>query len=117
MGAGTSGVPQGSILVPVLFIIYINDVDVGFNNLISKFADDTEIGKLVLTDEDRQSLQKVLYIISSWSERWEMPFNIEKRQLLQAETENKKFDYEMCDVKFKTVQCAKDLDVNIASNL
>ncbi len=66
----TSGVPQGAVRGPVLFITYINDVDVGLNNLISKFADDTKIGTLVLTDNDRQSLQDDLHKISAWSNRW-----------------------------------------------
>ncbi len=69
-----SGVPQGSVLGPVLFIIYINDLDVGLNNRISKFADDTKIGNSVLTDKDSQSLQEDLHKISAWSDRWEMPF-------------------------------------------
>ncbi len=46
-----------------------------------------------------------------------MPFNVDKCQVLQVGTRNKKFDYEMCGIKLKSVQCTKDLGVKIASNL
>ncbi len=92
----TSGVPQGSVLGPVLFIIYINDIDVGLNNFISKFADDAKIGNSIITDHDRMSRQNDLRKISDWSQRWEMPFNINKCHILQLGTRNlKKNEYEM----------------------
>ncbi len=74
----TSGFPQGSILGPVLFIIYTNDIDVGLNNFIFQFADDKNIGKLIITDHDTMSLQEDLRKTPEWSQRWEMPFNINK---------------------------------------
>ncbi len=86
----TSGIPQGSVLGPVLFIFYINDIDVGFNNFISKFSDDAKIGNSIITDHDRISLQEDLRKISDWSQKWETPFNVNKCHILQVGTRNKK---------------------------
>ena len=113
----TSGVPQGSVLGPVLFLIYINDIDNGLNNLISKFADDTKIASTVINERDKQRLQDDLRKISDWSERWEMPFNINKCQILHVGSRNEKFDYELCGEKLKSAQSIKDLGVTVESNL
>ncbi len=74
----TSGVLLESVLGPILFIIYINDIDVGLNNFISKFTDHTKIGNSIITDHDMMSLQEDLRKISEWSQKWEMPINVNK---------------------------------------
>ncbi len=112
-----SGVPQDSILESVLFIIYINDIDVGLNNFISKFADDKKLANSVITDCDRMSLQEDLRKISEWSQTWEMPFNVSKCQILQVGTRNQKYEYGMNGTELESVQCVKDLGVRIASSL
>ncbi len=117
----TSGVSEGSVLESVVFIyniwIYVNDIDVGLNNLISKFADNAKIGNSVITDRDRMILQEDPRKISEWSQRWEMHFNAKKCHILQAGTRNQKFKYKMNGTKLESVQCIKGLGVTIASSL
>ncbi len=115
----TSGLPQGSVLGPLVFIMYsyINYVDVGLNNFTLKFADDTKIGHSIFDDSDRLSLREDLRKISEMSERWEMHFNVNKCHILQEGTRNQKFEFEMNGVKLDSVKYAKYLGVTIASNL
>ena len=73
-----SGVPQGSVLGPLLFIIYINDIDDCVAGKILKFADDTKIYHTVYSDEDVSALQSDLCKLVEWSNEWQMLFNADK---------------------------------------
>ncbi len=112
-----SGVPQGSALGPVMFINCINDIDVGLNNCISKCVD-TKIGNSIIADHDRISLPEDLRKITEWSQRWEIPFNVNKCHILQVATRNfLNMKKEMNGTKLESVQCVKNLGVTVASIL
>ena len=66
----TSGVPQGSVLGPLLFLIYVNDNDVGVANKLLKFADDTKLYGKVGTVEDIEKLRLDLAKLVQWSQEW-----------------------------------------------
>ncbi len=56
-------------------------------------------------------------MISEWSQKWEMPFNVNKCHILQVGTRDKKNEHEINDTKLEGVQCVKGLGVTVASSL
>ena len=71
-----SGVPQGSVLGPLLFLVLISDIDEGIlSAFLSSFADDTRVAKGIKTVEDVEALQTDLQAIFKWSEENNMKFN------------------------------------------
>ena len=78
----TSGIPQGSVLGPLLFVLYINDLPDIVKSNIFLFADDTKIFKNVKSREDALLVQKDIDELQQWSLKWLLTFNIEKCHVL-----------------------------------
>ena len=111
-----SGVPQGSVLGPLLFFIYINDIDTNLFSKLCKFADDTKIGRAVATEDEVQLLRDDLKHLAKWANDWQMLFNVEKCVVMHTGTNNKLYSYNMNNATLKTVDVERDLGVTINKN-
>ena len=113
----TSGVPQGSVLGPTLFVIYINDIDDGITSSLLKFADDTKLLRKVGTQDDCEALQKDLHTMHKWSEDWQMLFNIDKCKCLHIGYGNNHTTYQLGGTEVPTATQEKDLGIIVTENL
>ena len=112
-----SGVPQGSVLGPILFLIYINDLDDSITSNVLKFADETKLFRKVNTDGDKQHLQNDLDRLVKWSEKWQMLFNFGKCKCLHTGHRNLNVNYKMGDTVLGTTVKEKDLGVTISADM
>ena len=70
----TSGVPQGSVIGPILFLVYINDLPAKLQSKVRLFADDTIVYMAVTNETDAAILQKDLKLLKEWENRSQMSF-------------------------------------------
>ena len=105
---GNSGVPQGSVLGPLLFLIYVSDISDDVSSNVILFADDTKLYSRVERQEDWHILQEDKNKLVNWSEKWLMRFNTEKCQVLHF-GHNKQQHYFLKDSKLSTTKEDKDL--------
>jgi len=113
----TSGVPQGSVLGPVLFLIYINDLDEGITNWILKFADDTKMFGRINNSQDAEGMQKDIDRLVQWSSEWQMLFNVKKCRTMHIGKQLTEIEYRMNDRQLDTVKEEKDLGILIRNDM
>ena len=112
-----SGVPQGSVLGPVLFVIYINDLEVGLKNKIFKFADDSKVLAKVGTKGDIDDLRMDLVKLSEWTEKWQMELNLEKCKVLHLGNKNGRRSYLLEGIQLADTKEERDLGIIIRDDL
>ena len=90
-----SGVPQGSVIGPILFLAYINDLEEGVTGKILIFADAPKLFTKTKDVGDKQKLQDYIDKLVKWSGQWQMLFNFGKCKCLHAGPRNTGVNYEM----------------------
>ena len=115
----TSGVPQGTVLGPALFLVYINDLPEGLVCTPRLFADDCLLYKVIDSDSDSRLLQRDLQLLESWERTWAMEFAEDKCQVLTVTRKRKiiTYDYKIHNYSLERVTSAKYLGLNLDSKL
>ncbi len=94
-----SGVPQGTVIGPLLFLIYINDIvrDISSSTSVRLFADDCLMYRQIKSTEDQHQLQADLDQLQHWADTWLMHFNVKKCFSMHVSLSNRKrtFSYQM----------------------
>ena len=118
----TSGVPQGSVLGPILFLIFINDLPLKVLSPLSLFADDSKIFTRIIdasnadknyTNIGSEVLQQDLNCVLKWAKKWKMEFNVDKCKIMHIGQNNPKSTYNMDGKNLEATLSEKDLGVLI----
>ena len=111
-----SGIPQGTVLGPVLFVIYINDLLDNIKSDGLMFADDTKIFRHITSREDDLAFQSDIKLLEHWSDKWQLQFHPDKCHVLtlgKLENIRHAHRYVICNNEMEHVFEEKDLGVTI----
>ena len=116
-----SGVPKGSVLGPVLFLIFINDLPENIRSSVRLFADDCVLYRNIKSFKDCEILQDDLNSLAQWESDWQMKFNVAKYHSITVTRhlpDNQiQFEYSLHQQKLEQVQSAKYLGITITDSL
>ena len=116
-----SGVPQGTVLGPLLFVLYINDLSSVVSSKVRLFADDCLIYRNIKNKEDQIALQKDLNLLENWGNTWGMRFNTDKCNIMRVSRTRdlKLFNYSLIGQSFfpKTISAWNGLAFTEAPSL
>ena len=112
-----SGVPQGSVLGPTLFLIFVNDIDNTIASHIQKFADDCKVYRSVSSTTDIELLQQDIKNLCKWSKDWQVVFSVKKCKSLHIGNNNIHHEYTMESELLQQVTEETDLGVIISQDL
>ena len=109
-----SGVPQGSVIGPTLFLIFIHDIASNIQSPVQIFADDTKIYRSIQSNSDELTLQQDLQQVEQWSKVWKLSFNTTKCQVLRmgsSKFQTNRPAYQLNEVSLANVTEQRDLGV------
>jgi ribonuclease P/MRP protein subunit RPP40 len=113
----SSGVPQGSVMGPLLFLIFINDLPSVLDSHCLIYADDLKIWRSIISTQDVTALQNDLNELVAWSKKWRLPINYAKCVCMYFGQNNRETTYNLEGTILTAVDSTRDLGVLLSISL